>query len=353
MKVKVIAKLNKRLWPSTSNVPLPEPLIPGDIVEIDKIVEGEYIHPSNNKWYKAINGFYFWSGGANQEVDTIAPPVTVAESEEVQVAQTDLPALLKLNKPVSFGGKDVKILILDSGISKHNALMSKVDFTKSKSFVRGESGVIDDHGHGTMIAGIMAGNDEVIKGISTESTIVSYRVAPGGAVNSNALFLAMQNLIASELSNIDVINMSLDINPVMFASTQDFVNKSLAQGVITVVASGEDMQRNEIDKLANVIKVSTCGPTAFKRFHEGKDKRESLIFLQHNITSSSLNNSYSSIGNDSAYTAIVTGIIASIIAEKKLLKNQQRFAVVKQILKEISFSITNESTPNPFKPYSV
>lgn len=35
MKVKVIAKLNKRLWPSTKNTPLPNPHLPGDIIEVE------------------------------------------------------------------------------------------------------------------------------------------------------------------------------------------------------------------------------------------------------------------------------------------------------------------------------
>lgn len=64
MKVKVIAKLNKRLWPSTKNTPLPNPLIPNDILEVVEEVKGESPASSpNNKWYKTDKGFYVWSEG--------------------------------------------------------------------------------------------------------------------------------------------------------------------------------------------------------------------------------------------------------------------------------------------------
>ncbi|MFN8335697.1 MAG: serine protease [Cyclobacteriaceae bacterium] len=64
MKVKVIAKLNKRLWPSTKNTPLPNPLIPNDILEVVEEVRGEAPPSSeNSKWYKTDKGFYVWSEG--------------------------------------------------------------------------------------------------------------------------------------------------------------------------------------------------------------------------------------------------------------------------------------------------
>ena len=64
MKVKVIAKLNKRLWPSTKNTPLPNPLIPNDILEVVEEVDGEAPDSSaNKKWYKTDKGFYVWSEG--------------------------------------------------------------------------------------------------------------------------------------------------------------------------------------------------------------------------------------------------------------------------------------------------
>lgn len=64
MKVKVIAKLNKRLWPSTRNAALPNPLIPNDILEVVEEVQGEAPPSSDNtKWYKTNEGFYVWSEG--------------------------------------------------------------------------------------------------------------------------------------------------------------------------------------------------------------------------------------------------------------------------------------------------
>jgi len=157
MKARVISRINKRLWPSTRNTPLPYPLNPNDIIEVLEEVEGEAVTPTNNKWYKTDRGFYVWSGGvdlkANREVDitywtTFFGLNLLAQTYEEQLRTSS-------------------VSILDTGISILNPDLDNV-VNKSRNFFFPNRSVTDFDGHGTYCAGILAanGNSKIIGGTS-------------------------------------------------------------------------------------------------------------------------------------------------------------------------------------------
>lgn len=67
MKVTVLKRLNKRNLPSAEgNLPLPNPHVPGDIIDVVEEVIGSFHGtPPNDKWYKTNGGYFVWSGGTN------------------------------------------------------------------------------------------------------------------------------------------------------------------------------------------------------------------------------------------------------------------------------------------------
>ncbi len=347
MKVKVISRLNKRLWPSSQNVALPEPLQPNDILDVKETVEGEHFSPDNNKWHKTEQGFYVWSGG----VEAVAPTVPVLR--ESTGATTDLSKSLALNGPIDFRGTNVCAAVIDSGVSAHPALGGRLNAAKSKSFVAGETSAEDDIGHGTQVAGIIAGNDSVVRGVAPDVSIISYRVAPAGYVDSNAIYYALKNLVDNELNSIDVINLSLDIQDFLLDQVQGFLNTAASKGVVTVVAAGENLQHNTINQLKNVIKVSVCDDETFEKFKAGSAVRDSFIFRQTDIESTSLDNGYAPIGHDSAYAAVVSGLVCSIISTNWIKKDSSRTKNVLNILRNLSFKVAQQTQLQPFKPHCI
>jgi lantibiotic leader peptide-processing serine protease len=105
----------------------------------------------------------------------------------------------------STNGKDIVVAVVDTGIDNTHPDI-KNNYAYGKSFVPGITSAMDEDGHGTHVAGSIAGNGRVL-GIGPELKVAAYRVfgPEGGAYTSdiaNALMTAADD-------NVDVVNMSL------------------------------------------------------------------------------------------------------------------------------------------------
>jgi subtilisin family serine protease len=353
MKAKVIARINKRLFPSTQNIPLPDPLRPNDIIEVVEKVTGEALTAANNIWYKTDAGFFVWSGGVSEELVQEILPAGAKVEVPALIEKIDLRKLIVLNTPINFGGQGTCIGLLDTGVSDHPAIGKSIDSARSKTFIEGETSAIDDVGHGTGLAGIISGEDERVAGLSTLCKVINYRIASNGFVDSNAIFFGLKNLIENEIGDLDIINLSLDIRPSLVGPIQELLDKAAQRGVIAVVAAGENMTNNNIASLKNVVQVSVCDADFFAKFQLGLVRRASYIFINKGVFSPALKKGYQEIKNDSAYTAVMTGIISSIISSHNLPRNSSRFSMLNNLLRAVSFPIKNEQTPISFKSYFV
>lgn len=135
-------------------------------------------------------------------------------------------------------GKGTTIAVVDSGLSKHRDFSGRVkyfrDFSAGHSKTR-----IDPFGHGTHVAGIVAGDGEEIDGIAPEAELVGLRItSPKQAIK--AIEWAVKN---KEKYDIDVLNLSLGVKEV-YPNRQDpfaqAAQQAIDAGIITVVAAGNE-----------------------------------------------------------------------------------------------------------------
>jgi lantibiotic leader peptide-processing serine protease len=105
----------------------------------------------------------------------------------------------------SVDGKDIVVGVIDTGID-YNHPDIKANYLYGKSFVPGINDAIDQNGHGTHVAGSIAGKGRVM-GIGPDLKLAAYRVfGPSGGATSADIAAA---LMTAADDNVDVVNMSL------------------------------------------------------------------------------------------------------------------------------------------------
>ena len=157
------------------------------------------------------------------------------------------PGLLGIGAIPGVTGKNIGVAIVDSGITPHQALANKV--VANVSFVQGDPSVTDGFGHGTHVAGIVAGSGGPSitplynGGIAPGVKLVNVRVLGNdGSGYVSDVIDGIEWVIAHKLDyNVRVINLSLG-HPVMESCATDplcqEVGKAVANGIVVVAAAG-------------------------------------------------------------------------------------------------------------------
>jgi len=155
-----------------------------------------------------------------------------------------------------YDGSGVGIAVIDSGISNNGEFGSRVVY--SQSFVSGQSSTADAYGHGTHVAGIVAGGglnstgsnfSRTFVGVANNANLINLRVLDqNGSGTDSAVIAAIQQAIALKSTyNIGVINLSLG-RGVFESYTQDplcqAVEAAWKAGIVVVVAAGNDGRNN-------------------------------------------------------------------------------------------------------------
>jgi len=160
-------------------------------------------------------------------------------------------SLLGLLGVSAVNGQGVGVAVVDSGIAAHDALAKRV--VASVSFVRGDPSTDDGFGHGTHVAGIIAGaagpatrvTPLYTGGIAPGVSLVNVRVLNGEGVGyTSDVIDGIEWAIANRTNyNIRVINLSLG-HPVTEPCATDplceEVARAVSAGLVVVAAAGNN-----------------------------------------------------------------------------------------------------------------
>ena len=162
-------------------------------------------------------------------------------------------------------GAGVGVAVVDSGVSPHPELAARIVAQGNFTTDPGD-GTVDGTGHGTSVAGIIAGSSG---GVAPQANIWAVKVFDSsGAGDTSQAITALNALFADRTSfgGLDLINMSLGTPGFQSASFCDsaspaytaVVNQLLNVGVVVFAASGNEGVKNGVSLpacLSNTIAV--------------------------------------------------------------------------------------------------
>ncbi|KXY58789.1 peptidase S8 [Bacillus cereus] len=227
---------------------------------------------------------------------------------------------------------------MDSGISKnHPDLVGKIK--GEYNAINVDEPIVDNLGHGTAIAGIIAAkdNDKGVVGISPESDIFSVKVlSDSGEGDIGSLIRGIEWCINNEM---DIVNISfgLGANNLELRGT---IDKAIQKNIIIVAAAGNNyISKVEYPaKFANVISVGAIDSNLQRASFSSTGK---IDFTAPGVNILSTNNlgGYERYSGTSFATAYVTGIIAKVISEEEHYNDsikEGKVDAVKDLLKKLS-----------------
>jgi len=188
-------------------------------------------------------------------------PNKVASDDAIPAVMGDL-----ARQQFGLDGTGVGIAVIDSGVYNHDDLQSANGtgsrIVYSESFVPNDPSANDAYGHGTHVAGIIAGNGHdsqsgyyrTFMGLAPNANIINLRVLDANGAGSDSQVIAAigRAIELKNTYNIRVINLSLGRN-VYESYAQDplcqAVEAAWQSGIVVVVAAGNKGRVNAIGSI--------------------------------------------------------------------------------------------------------
>ncbi len=232
------------------------------------------------KGFKVMPDLYInWLPGESDFETT-----NIGEDETFYGYQWHLPLMqADLAWDEGFTGEGVRVAVLDTGIYyQHPDLGPNIDFAASATFVPGTSDFLDDRGHGSHVAGIIAAADNGwgCIGVAPNATLIGIKVL--NASGSGSFSWIISGIIHAVLVDADIINMSLrgilmkgHDSALLWATLNKVMNWAASNDVLVISAAGNDwFNFNHSWNLVvvpaesgNGIAISATGPTDLPAYY--------------------------------------------------------------------------------------
>ena len=223
---------------------------------------------------------------------------------------------------VTSGSEEIVIAVLDTGVDASHPELNGRILDGGYNFVNESNDVTDYHGHGTMMAGIIAASADNGKGAAGAAD--SCMILPVKVLDSSGYGLVSDiasGIIYAAEHGANVINLSL--NYTKYSQTlQDAVDYAYSKGVVVVAASGNTG--------GAVMYPAACEHT----------------IAVGAITASNDLASYSCYGNEQALVAVGSKIFSTTLDGAYAVSSGTSYAAVfVASLSALLLSVNNEYTP--------
>lgn len=239
-------------------------------------------------------------------------------------------------------GKGVKIAIIDSGVASHSDLVvaggtNVISDSSTTSY-------IDDNGHGTHVAGIIAaqGLNGSVKGVAPDSSIYAVKAldSDGEGYTSDIISgidWAIQN-------NMNIISMSMGTSDSSTA-LKNAIDTAYSNGILIVAAAGNDGNASgtgtNIEYPANyssAIAVGAVDSNNSRAYFSSTGSKLEVSAPGVDIISTCLNNGYEKMSGTSMATPFVSGDLALLKQKYPSYTNSQLRQLLDTNVKDLGTS---------------
>jgi subtilisin family serine protease len=207
--------------------------------------------------------------------------------EDKKVSAFPVPSSMKIrttsvqsDATLTTTGKGVKVGVIDTGVDYlHEALGGGFGpgfkVAGGYDFVNNKPDPLDDNGHGTHVAGIIAGNSASLTSMAPDAQLFAYKVLDASGNGSTSTVIA--GIEQAIMDSVDIINLSLGTSD---GDPDDILSRTVDQaveaGIVVVVAAGNDggygtisspgaareaLTVGAIDSLQSIASFSSKGPS--------------------------------------------------------------------------------------------
>ena len=256
-------------------------------------------------------------------------PIKLLDNLEIKATNETLNAYIKtqdnyistgvnmINAPLmwnkGYTGDGVKVAILDSGCIQHPDLINNIIGGKNFTTEGSETDYNDLNGHGTHVAGIIAGNGKVM-GVAPNAKLLILKVLDKtGNGNCQGLYDAINYAIEQK---VDIINMSLGIS-INVNEIHTMLKKAVDNNICVVCACGNEGDGKAFtDEYSypagynEAISVGAIDNARVNAVFTNSNKEVDLVAHGVNVVSTHLNYGYRSMSGTSQATPHVAGALA-------------------------------------------
>ena len=149
-------------------------------------------------------------------------------------------------------GTGKRVWIIDTGVDTDHPDLD-VDTALSKCFVRNETSVEDNNGHGTHVAGIIGAlnNSTGVVGVASGVRIIALKALDNDGEGSTSQLIRALNYIGQNASAGEVVNMSLGSDTIS-PSLDNAVRTLADRGILFSIAAGNESQNARLSSPGRV-----------------------------------------------------------------------------------------------------
>ena len=238
-----------------------------------------------------------------------------------------------------YTGEGIKIAVLDTGCDiNHICLKDRIIDYKNFTFEGDKNDVTDKRGHGTHVAGIIAGNriKQGVTGVAPDCELIICKVISSHGGFDEDIIEALEYAIEQK---VDIINMSIG-GAGIHKTMHDLIKKATELGISVVCAGGNygdgRADTNELiypGAFEEVIEVGAVDSNnMICKFSNSNDMIDVCSYGK-GITSTFPNNRYAKLDGTSQATPHVSGVLA--LLKQKFKVEQGRIPTEMELYNEL------------------